>query len=395
MHIIIGLAGLWATLVSTRSHMPNGFTGFFHPAALILLLGAPPSILLVGHDVREIWRGVVTLAQALRYNARRAESRMIADLYRFGRELKQGRTVEASKVLAEAEDPLLREVGPLLLQPGGGADARETVLTLSYARLSQVKEAEEVFRFLARTTPAVGLMGTIVGLVNMLINLKNFEQLGPAMAVAQLATFYGLILAYAIWSPFAKRIENYGRNLSVSARLLERGPHQHRRGAVALRPAPAGRIGRGRPLRRGGRVIGLETGAGAGGGAKRSAKASPSRSPDANDLLAYGEEDDTSWLIPYVDVVSLLLAFLILALAMSKVNLRKFEMVSAAISHQAPPPSLDALKEKIDAVIASQGLSTAGEDRPRRRGAAHGAEERAAVRQRPGRHHADRARGDR
>ena len=33
------------------------------------------------------------------------------------------------------------------------------------------------------------------------------------------------------------------------------------------------------------------------------------------------------------------LTFLILALAMSKVNLRKFEMVSAAISHQAPPPS--------------------------------------------------------
>ena len=86
-----------------------------------------------------------------------------------------------------------------------------------------MKSAEEVFRFLARTTPAVGLMGTIVGLVNMLMNLKNFEQLGPAMAVAQLATFYGLILAYGLWAPFAKRIENYGRNLSVSARLLERG----------------------------------------------------------------------------------------------------------------------------------------------------------------------------
>jgi chemotaxis protein MotB len=91
-------------------------------------------------------------------------------------------------------------------------------------------------------------------------------------------------------------------------------------------------------------------------GASRSAK--PARGTEPADLLAYGEEDDTSWLIPYVDVVSLLLAFLILALAMSKVNLRKFEMVSAAISHQAPPPSLDVLKEKIDAVIASQGLQT-------------------------------------
>ena len=104
-------------------------------------------------------------------------------------------------------------------------------------------------------------------------------------------------------------------------------------------------------------MIGQELGGGSAGGGKSSAKASPSRGPDASDLLAYGEEDDTSWLIPYVDVVSLLLAFLILALAMSKVNLRKFEMVSAAISHQAPPPSLDVLKEKIDAVIAAQGLT--------------------------------------
>jgi chemotaxis protein MotB len=74
------------------------------------------------------------------------------------------------------------------------------------------------------------------------------------------------------------------------------------------------------------------------------------------DLLAYEGEDDTSWLLPYVDVISLLLAFLILALAMSKVSLHKFEMVSAALSRKAPPPSLDALKEKIDQMIEMQGL---------------------------------------
>ena len=85
--------------------------------------------------------------------------------------------------------------------------------------------------------------------------------------------------------------------------------------------------------------------------------ARPPRGLEPVDLLAYGEEDDTSWLLPYVDVVSLLVAFLILTLAMSKVNLRRFEMVSAAISHRSPPPSLDALKEKIDGVIASQGLT--------------------------------------
>src|SRR5262245_43079523 len=151
MHIILGLAGLVATLVATRNHMPTGFTGFFHPAALILLLGAPPSILLVGHNLAEIWRGIVTLAQALRHNARRAEARMIADLYRFGRELKQGRNVEASKVLGEADDPLLREVGPLLLQAGGGVDAREAGVPGSYARLAPVQSAEAVTRRVGRS----------------------------------------------------------------------------------------------------------------------------------------------------------------------------------------------------------------------------------------------------
>ena len=81
-----------------------------------------------------------------------------------------------------------------------------------------------------------------------------------------------------------------------------------------------------------------------------------SRGHDHSDLLAYSEDDDTSWLLPYVDVISLLLAFLILALAMSKVSLHRFELVSAALSRTAPPPSLDALKEKIDQMIETQGL---------------------------------------
>jgi chemotaxis protein MotB len=87
----------------------------------------------------------------------------------------------------------------------------------------------------------------------------------------------------------------------------------------------------------------------------KAARAAAAREPA--DLLSYSQEDDTSWLLPYVDVISLLLAFLILALAMSKVNLHKFEMVSAALTRTAPPPSLDALKDKVDDMIAAQGLT--------------------------------------
>ena len=88
-------------------------------------------------------------------------------------------------------------------------------------------------------------MGTIIGLVNMLMNLRNFEQIGPAMAVAQLSTFYGLILAYGLWGPLAKRIDNYGRDMSVGGAAARARAGRHRRGALAARPAHLGGIGGG------------------------------------------------------------------------------------------------------------------------------------------------------
>jgi chemotaxis protein MotB len=83
------------------------------------------------------------------------------------------------------------------------------------------------------------------------------------------------------------------------------------------------------------------------------------RIEEPRDALAYKEEDDLSWLIPYVDVLSLLLAFLILTLAMAKVNPRKFELMTSQLTHEAPPPSLDVLKQKVDEMLKREKLEHA------------------------------------
>ncbi len=92
----------------------------------------------------------------------------------------------------------------------------------------------------------------------------------------------------------------------------------------------------------------------------RSAAASRGRIHEPSDPLNYKDDDDMSWLIPYVDVISLLLAFLILTLAMSTVSRRKFEMLTSKLSQQTtPPPSLDVLKESIDKMLRAQKLEGA------------------------------------
>ncbi len=88
----------------------------------------------------------------------------------------------------------------------------------------------------------------------------------------------------------------------------------------------------------------------------RSQTAARARITEPGDPLSYKDDDDMSWLIPYVDVISLLLAFLILTLAMSTINKQKFDLLTSKLSKTTPPPSLDVLKESIDQMLRKQKL---------------------------------------
>ena len=64
-----------------------------------------------------------------------------------------------------------------------------------------------VLRKAAEISPAMGLIGTLVGLVQMLGNLNDPSTIGPSMAVALLTTFYGAVLANMVFIPLAAKLE--------------------------------------------------------------------------------------------------------------------------------------------------------------------------------------------
>tara|TARA_B100000676_G_scaffold221864_1_gene218985 strand:- start:579 stop:1421 length:843 start_codon:yes stop_codon:yes gene_type:complete len=64
-----------------------------------------------------------------------------------------------------------------------------------------------VLRKAADISPAMGLIGTLVGLVQMLGNLEDPSTIGPSMAIALLTTFYGAILSNMVFTPLAAKLE--------------------------------------------------------------------------------------------------------------------------------------------------------------------------------------------
>lgn len=64
-----------------------------------------------------------------------------------------------------------------------------------------------ILRKAAEISPAMGLIGTLVGLVQMLGNLEDPSTIGPSMAIALLTTFYGAVLANLVFTPLASKLE--------------------------------------------------------------------------------------------------------------------------------------------------------------------------------------------
>jgi len=88
------------------------------------------------------------------------------------------------------------------------ADEIERALRVELAAtMARHRAAADILRRGGEVAPAMGLIGTLVGLVQMLSNLSNPSSIGPAMAVAILATLYGAVLANMVLLPLAAKLE--------------------------------------------------------------------------------------------------------------------------------------------------------------------------------------------
>lgn len=91
-----------------------------------------------------------------------------------------------------------------------GASPEQVDKVFSQEIISKIEEHAKVISILrkaAEIAPAMGLLGTLIGLVQMLGNLTDISKIGMAMALALITTFYGTILAYVIFFPLASKLE--------------------------------------------------------------------------------------------------------------------------------------------------------------------------------------------
>ena len=127
-------------------------------------------------------------------------------------------------VLESLKDDAFLFKGMSMVVDGTPGEEVESVLARdTNATILRHQKSAGILRKAAEFSPAMGLIGTLIGLVQMLGNLDDPSTIGPSMAVALLTTFYGAVLANMVFSPMAAKLERNSEEEAMVSRIYMMG----------------------------------------------------------------------------------------------------------------------------------------------------------------------------
>lgn len=114
-----------------------------------------------------------------------------------------------------------------------GVDASQVVMVLDrelqYSK-DRHKKGQNILKGMGATAPAFGMIGTLIGLVQMLAAMDDPSKIGPAMAVALLTTLYGAVFANLIFLPLADKLDLRSKEEGLNRELVLAGVEAIARG---------------------------------------------------------------------------------------------------------------------------------------------------------------------
>jgi chemotaxis protein MotA len=132
--------------------------------------------------------------------------KLIADFRRFAEIARRDGILALENVTQEVKDPFLVRGIQLAVDGTDPEQIQEMMRTELEYSVSRHERGIRVLKKFGEYAPAFGMIGTLIGLVIMLGNMKDPDMIGPSMAVAIITTFYGAILSYLIFNPLGEKL---------------------------------------------------------------------------------------------------------------------------------------------------------------------------------------------
>lgn len=219
--VLIGLCASCA-LVLVGIVFSGQILTFLSPTGLVLVLGGTVASTLVQFSLPDIQDAMVA-ARASLFVRSESPAERSAFLVQLARRAKEEGLLSLEQDARYLSDPFLRLGLELTVDGQDTEDARRILENEMRASNERAWRAAQVWDTMGNFAPAMGLIGTLIGLIQMLGALQDASTVGPAMSLALVATLYGSVAANLFFFPLAGKLRSIAHERSATKELTLEG----------------------------------------------------------------------------------------------------------------------------------------------------------------------------
>jgi chemotaxis protein MotA len=200
--ITIALAGIIGGQL-----LEGGYAGsLLQSAALLIVLGGTVGAVMVQSPARVFMRGI-RMAKWVVLPPQFAPQQMIAEILRWSYSARREGLLALEQHAERSADPFARK-GLQLLADGASAEKLREALEVEIISFEEYhRQAARIWEAAGGYAPTIGILGAVLGLIHVMENLTEPARLGSGIAVAFVATIYGVGLANLVFLPVANKLK--------------------------------------------------------------------------------------------------------------------------------------------------------------------------------------------
>jgi chemotaxis protein MotA len=197
-------------------------TWFISYPAIMIVVGGTLGATLINYPLSDLISVFKVTKNAFRHRSINPMN-IIPMMVKFARKARREGILSFEAALKEIDDPFLIR-GIQMAVDGMDAEAIEEVLSTEIMWSEERHRlGAEIFATMGTFAPAVGMLGTIIGLIQMLMQMTDPAAIGAPMAVALLTTFYGTLLANLLFLPISGKLKVRSKQEILAKQMAMQG----------------------------------------------------------------------------------------------------------------------------------------------------------------------------
>jgi chemotaxis protein MotA len=216
--LLVGIGGIVAGLILEGGSVLE----ILQPTAALIVFGGTLGATLISQPLPTVW-GAAKQFFSIFGQSRLNLDEVIDQVVDLAQEARRNGIISLEKKLSGIPDRFMRKAVTLAVDGTESKDLRE-IMEVEIHQESARREAEaKVLEAAGGYAPTIGIIGAVLGLIQVMKHLENIEEVGHGIAVAFVATIYGVGIANIVLLPGAKRMISRIEGTAVRKELMLEG----------------------------------------------------------------------------------------------------------------------------------------------------------------------------